>query len=440
MEINLHKAQSDVFRDIFVDNSVRYGIACCSRGWGKSYLGATTVTAAMNELLQLETSVPNKNVHIVAPTLDQCKEIYYPILAYEFGLESYAISYSRDRGYFKFPKGVQIKLTSFESIERLRGKGSYYVLMDEIASWSSKSAKIRDAWQSVIKPTITTRWSRDRAKDYGSKPGMALGIGTPKGYNYFYDMFNMWEKDGEYKSYHYDYLMSPYLDPNEVLKQKDTMTDVEFASEYLAQFKESGLLIFYCFDRKVHVKPIEPFREDEVVYLGIDFNVAIQATTAFRIRDDRTVEYVKEFKGSLDTETLAIRLKKEFPNNQLVAFPDPSGRARKTSAAVGRTDFNILEEYGIRCIAHNAAPSIVDSAKAVNRKLMTANGKVSLYVSPECPNLIASLERTSWLEGDTATIDKSEGVEHFSDTVRYPMEYLFPVNNVGKRSHRGFGF
>lgn len=149
-----------------------------------------------------------------------------------------------------------------------------------------------------------------------------------------------------------------------------------------------------------------------------------------------------EIQGHPDTETLAISLKTKFKGHKIYAYPDPSGRARKTSAAVGRTDFSILESHGITCIARSKAPPIVDSVAAVNRRLMTANGDVNFYIHPRCVGTITSLERTKWVDNnsDTATIDKSEGVEHFSDGVRYSTEFLFPVESGTKKSIRGFGF
>jgi hypothetical protein len=109
---------------------------------------------------------------------------------------------------------------------------------------------------------------------------------------------------------------------------------------------------------------------------------------------------------------------------------------------VGRTDFTILESFGIKCLAHQKAPPIVDSVAAVNKKLLTAAGDVDIYVHPRCNGVITSLERTKWVDNtsDTAVIDKSEGLEHFSDGIRYSVEFLFPVQHGTKRISRGFNF
>lgn len=156
----------------------------------------------------------------------------------------------------------------------------------------------------------------------------------------------------------------------------------------------------------------------------------------------KQVHILDEFKGHPDTETLAKILTEKYKGHKLYAYPDPSGRARKTSAPVGRTDFSILESFGIKCLAHTAAPPIVDSVAAVNKKLLTAAGDIDIFVHPRCSGVINSLERTKWVDKnpDTATIDKSEGLEHFSDGLRYGIEYLFPVHQGTKRISRGFKF
>lgn len=168
----------------------------------------------------------------------------------------------------------------------------------------------------------------------------------------------------------------------------------------------------------------------------------IQASSVFAIRGGQP-QFIDEFKNLPDTEMLAQAIFGRYKNGQrkIYVYPDPTGRARKTSAAVGRTDFSILESYGLQTLARSKSPPIIDSVKAVNRLLLTAAGDVNMYVHPRCTGIIKSLERTSWLDNnpDTAAIDKKDGVEHFSDSVRYPIEYHWPVENgsaVVKRSNR----
>ena len=438
-KIALHTGQSRVYHDLFRKKACRYSVVCCSRGWGKSYVGCTAAMTAVYELMELPAEVPNKTVWIIAPTFDQVRDIYYPLLQYDMGCESLATSSSRTLGEFHFPNNVSLRLLSFESVERMRGKGAYFVVWDEVSS-CHRGMTAKDAWEAVISPCITTRWSRQSAARFGSEPGRALIISTPKGYNYFHEL---WARNvDDWKSYHFDFTTSPYLDPSEIEAARHTLDPITFASEYLASFKESGASVFYPFSREKHRRTdLEYFKPGEDVHVCIDFNVGLQCSAAFALRGGE-MHFLDEFQGHPDTESLAKSLANRYKGHRIYAYPDPSGNSRKTSAPVGQTDFSILRHHGLNVCARRAAPSIKDSVAAVNRKLLTAAGGTSLYVSNNCPLLTRSLERTVWVGGNSsnAVIDKSAGVEHHSDGVRYAAEYLFPVVAGQATTVRGFNF
>jgi hypothetical protein len=439
--IRLHAGQSKVFDDFFVNKVARFGSVCCARGWGKSYFMGTAAITAVFELMQLHKDVPNKRVAIIAPTYDQVTDIYYPLLM-EMGLGNYAHSSSKDQGRFVFPNNVDLRLLSYEAVERMRGKGFYFVGWDEVSS-CKKGIEPKEAWQGIIQLCIVTRWSPERARFYGApSPGRGIAISTPEGYNFFHEMHHYEEADKLWKSYHYDYTGSPFLDPEEIERIKHQIDPLKFAREYLASFEESGNNVFYCFNRKLHVRmDIEEFQPGEIVYACIDFNVGIMACSLFALRGNQ-MHFIDEFKGHPDTETLAINLRLKYPEHRIVAFPDPTGKARKSSAPIGRTDFTILQENGIEIRAREKSPPLVDSVAAVNKMLKTAAGATNMFFHPRCSGTILSVERTKWVDKnpDTATIDKSEGIEHFSDGVRYAAEFLFPIQSGKKRAHRGFAF
>jgi hypothetical protein len=450
MAINLHPGQSEIFQDIFIDQIHRFVTCVCSRGFGKSFFGGTAAATAAMELLELDWRVPNKKVGIVAPTFDQVTDIYYPMLAYDIGLADIARKHSKDTGRFLFDKNVEIHLLSYESVERMRGKGYYFLVWDEPSS-CTKGITPKDAWEGIMMPCIITRWSEARAKLYKARsPGRGLIIGTPKGYNYFHDLYNMPERDPRWGSYHYDYTESPLIDPQEIELIRHTIDPIVFASEYKATFEDSGASVFYCFDRKVHVRKDLPYfhkgdndNEPEIIHAMIDFNVGLQCTSFWAERGQE-MHCLDEFKGHPDTETLALAIKEQFidEGHKVYAYPDPSGRARKTSAPVGRTDFSILQGAGIKCLARERAPPIVDSVACVNQMFMTAAGDIRAYVHPRCVGTVNSLERTKWVDKnpDSATLDKSEGVEHFSDGIRYGFEFKFPIKQNKRVSARGFNF
>jgi len=456
-DIVLYPNQSQIFSDLFVEKTVVHGVAVCSRGFGKSHLGATAAIQACWELVELPKNVPNKLVTIVAPTYQQVTDVYYDMLLYQLGLIDYAIKPSKDTGRIPLPNNVLLRLVSYEAIERLRGGGIYFTVNDETRDWTSGGG-FKDAWESVLEPCISTRWGAKKAALLGAPScGRSLTITTPKGFDYTYELFHRGETDPRYKGYHYDYTQSPMLDPEEIERLRHQIDPIKFAREYLADFKESGNSVFYCFDRKIHVlKDITPWQTNEDgyitedVHICVDFNVNIQASSAAAIRGGR-VYFLDEFRGSSDTETLCAAIKGRFwptrngvqqKHCKIYVYPDPSGAANKTSATLGKTDISIMRSHGFDVLHHAKAPGMVDSVACVNRMLKTYAGDVYMYVDAKLKHLITSLERTKWVDNnsDTATIDKKEGVEHSSDGVRYFIEYKFPIRVGHKVSSRGFGF
>jgi len=290
------------------------------------------------------------------------------------------------------------------------------------------------AWDGIIHPTMTTRWPRLHK---------ALIISTPRGYDDFYTLYMRCHLDPHYRSFTFDYNYSPYLDPQEIERARNTMDPILFAREYMASFAESGNQVFHTFDRKIHVKGELPwFGKGEDIYVGIDFNVNIMAAFVAAKRGNE-LHCLKDFKGFSNTEELAKMLVSKFPGHRLIAFPDPTGNANKSSATIGQTDFSILRKHKIEVKARNKSPSIRDSVNAVNSKLMTASGNVGIYFGTHTlKHLVPSVERTVWKDndGNSLVIDKSQNIEHWSDALRYMVEYLWPVNNRRVVKARGKTF
>ena len=113
-------------------------------------------------------------------------------------------------------------------------------------------------------------------------------------------------------------------------------------------------------------------------------------------------------------------MKARYPNNQYIAYPDPSGKARKTSSL--HTDHQILARAGFQLQVKPVAPRITDSVNAVN-KICEGN----LIIDPSCKGLITDLEQTVNKVG-TREIDKSNKERtHFSDGLRYAIDFEFPI-------------
>jgi hypothetical protein len=449
--IKLHKSQSPVIEYLFKklepeaeDWKLRFGVFVGSRGLGKTFTSGVAIAAALGELEQLDESVPNKNIALLCGSHSQVRDIYWPLLAYQLGLESYSVKpgTSRDLGRFVFPNRTEIKCWSADAYERLRGTGQYMIVADETPTWKVPGGSTKDAWQSVLEPCIVTRWAPKQAALYGApSPGRALFPSTPMGRDFFYDLSQMEHVDKRWKTFHYTWRDAPHLSAEDIELVKKTMDPIKFAREYEASFEDSGLSVFYTFSRKEHMKELEQFEEDETVHCAIDFNIMLNCTSFHALRGGQ-IHCLGEHQGSANTEELANYILRRFGKRKIVCYPDPSGKRRITSAPIGATDFSILREAGFHILAKPRAPTLVDSVAAVNRKFMNAAGDKDFFVDYTCRGVIESLERTRWVENrpETATIDKSESVEHFSDGIRYMIDHLFPIGRSKVSSYTSDSF
>ncbi len=174
--------------------------------------------------------------------------------------------------------------------------------------------------------------------------------------------------------------------------------------------------VYKYFDTKscVVVRP----KQNGIMYqAGIDFNVDNLTAEIFTVFADGTVHFFEEIHlTNSTTYELADALHEQYPG--ITVFPDPAGRARKTSSDA--TDFNILKARGFRVEASHAHPPVKSRVNAVNKLLR--DGKLTVG---NCPHLIKDFELVSWKGGD---IDKTnDALTHASDAAGYPIEKLFPV-------------
>jgi hypothetical protein len=66
---------------------------------------------------------------------------------------------------------------------------------------------------------------------------------------------------------------------------------------------------------------------------------------------------------------------------------------------------------------------------AVNSRLLSADGKIKMVVSPKCPRLIKDLEGVSLMADGSGMLDKKSdrNLTHISDALGYKIAKMFPV-------------
>ena len=153
------------------------------------------------------------------------------------------------------------------------------------------------------------------------------------------------------------------------------------------------------------------------ILVGQDFNVNPMASViGVRVADELHILDALEVHTS-NTEEVAGELRRRYPNRRVVVCPDPSGKARKTSAPVGQTDFTILQRAGFEVRASRSAPLVVDRVNNA-QAMYLQGGRRRVRIHPRAKALIKALSNLTYKEG-TSIRDKSSGFDHVCDAFDY---------------------
>ena len=382
--------------EIFVNPS-RFRVCVAGRRFGKTFLST-------GELLKAAVGGKNRNCWYVAPTYGSAKEIAWDMLIHTIPQE-YISKTNESSLMLRLINGSVISLKGAEKPNNLRGRALDFVVLDEFADMKP------EAWYEVIRPSLSDR------------NGSAVFIGTPKGRNHFYDL---WAKgmDGadDWTSFQYTTLEGGNVPKSEVEAARHDLDERTFNQEYCAEFVTYSGLIYYAFSRELSVS--DYVEDNAPLHVGMDFNLD-PMSAVICIRKGGKLYAIDEIVmyGS-NTDEMVAELKNRYPNRQIIIYPDPASRQRKTSAG-GRTDLSILQNAGFSVKAKNSHALVRDRINAVNSRLLSSNGERNLFVSPKCKQTIKSLERQTYKEG--TSIPNKDGFDHMNDALGYLVEYLFPV-------------
>ena len=383
--------------EILLDPS-RFKTVVAGRRFGKTFL-------SVNMILKEAVTAVNRNCWYVAPTYGAAKEIAWDMLTHTIPQE-YIAKANESSLMLRLINNSTISLKGAEKPNNLRGRALDFVVLDEFADMRP------EAWYEVIRPSLSDRL------------GSAVFIGTPKGRNHFYDL---WAKgtDGaeNWSSFQYTTLEGGNVPESEILSARSDLDERTFKQEYEAEFVSYKGLIYYGFSRELSVLDMKD--DGGTLLIGMDHNIdPMSAVICIRISGklyaiDEIVIY-----GS-NTDEMVAEIKNRYPNRNIIIYPDPASRQRKTSAG-GRTDLSILQNAGFSVKAKNSHALVRDRINAVNSRLLSSDGERHFYVSSKCKQTIKSLERQTYKEG-TSIPNKDDGFDHMNDALGYLLEYLFPV-------------
>ena len=393
MVVQLTLPQSEILL-----NYSRFKTVVAGRRFGKTYL-------SVNMLLQAAVTGKDKHCWYVAPTYGSAKEIAWDMLIHTIPQE-YISRTNESSLMLRLINGSVISLKGAEKPNNLRGRALDFVVLDEFADMRP------EAWFEVIRPSLSDR------------QGSAVFIGTPKGRNHFYDL---WAKgvDGanDWSSFQYTTLAGGNVSESEIQAARGDLDERTFNQEYCAEFVTYSGLLYYAFSRELSVSD---YSEDNApLHVGMDFNLDPMSAVICIRKGEKLYAIDEIVMYGSNTDEMVAELKNRYPNRQIIIYPDPASRQRRTSAG-GRTDLSILQNAGFSVKAKNSHALVRDRINAVNSRLLSSSGERNLFVSPRCKQTIKSLERQTYKEG-TSIPNKDDGFDHMNDALGYLVEYLFPV-------------
>jgi len=388
-----------------VEAPQRFKVVCSGRRFGKT-------TVAIRQLCYYGR-IPNKEIFYVAPTYKQAKMIAFKKLKEKLLDLRWVKKINETELSFVLKNGTTISLKGADNFDSLRGIGLDYLVIDEAADLSS------EAWYEVLRPALS------------DKQGQALFLGTPRGFNWFKDLFDLAEQyPDEWASFQFTTIEGGQVPQTEIDAARRTLDARVFRQEYEASFENYEGRVFYAFDRKQNIKAFDikdyhSVRILDTLYIGMDFNV-MNLIAVIAVRSENILHIIDEIHlTSSNTDEMVEEIKSRYANKSITVFPDPAGAARKTSAA-GKTDHTILRAAGFTVRTLHSHNPIKDGVNCVNSKLCNSVGERTLFVDPRCKKTIESLEKLCYQEG-TNQINKNSGYDHAGDALRYLVEQLFPI-------------
>lgn len=204
----------------------RFSVLVCHRRFGKTVL-------AINSLIDaaLRHDGGDGRFAYVAPYRNQAKSIAWDYLR-QFTQPVLGMKYNEGELSVEMSNGSRIRLFGADNADALRGLYFDGVVLDEVADMKP------NVWGEVVRPALADR------------RGWCLFIGTPKGVNQFYELYdgasNGWRQPDGSRVRDKAWYASVYtVDDTEVLDRAEldmaraTMTDSQYRQEFLCDFSAS---------------------------------------------------------------------------------------------------------------------------------------------------------------------------------------------------------
>lgn len=369
---------------------------------------------------------------VVFKTYKQAHEVvwrqYVPLipkdLIYKKNEQDLLIELNYVKGPVKLPDGTMMEVNHDENLPRStiqllgsdqadshRGFKAHGIIFDEYADQDP------DNWDAVYKHFFTTT------------DGWAIFMGTPRGYNHFYDLVQYAQEDDRWYFQKATWRDSPYVkrefieaERKEAEKQGKLST---FLQEVELEFRAVQGAVYPSFSRDVHIVKPQEVPPELTVYAGIDFGYHTTACLFVGIDKDQNWYIFDEMYSREETLADALpRITTKLGDKRLVLMVGDSAAtdAIETMAAKGFPIMPVIKRqdsiiHGINLIREKLKPRIQ----------LVGEPKPTLFISSACKNIIQEIEAYKYPEDkpdrNPSELPMKEN-DHGPDALRYLMLHL----------------
>jgi hypothetical protein len=412
--------------EVFCSDS-RFRVLVAGRRFGKTYL-------SLVELCRAAWS-PGRLAWYVAPTYKQAKRVAWKPLKL-MTRPYWALPPNETDLRIELQGGGTICLRGADNYDSLRGDGLDFMVLDEYASIA------REAWPEVLRPALA------------DKQGRALFIGTPRGHDHFYDLYQAVQNQKHWATFQFTTEQGGNVSRQELESATHDLDERTYRQEFQADFENLSVgLVYYAFDRTENVKPLE-YHPQLPVFWTLDFNINPMCSLVGQ-KDGDSVYVLDEFvlpDSNTEAACAAFR-ERTLPWFRVTQIPmrlsvygDATGNSRQSQAS--RTDWQIVKDflaryprdYKVSFGVNSSNPPVKDRVNCVNAKLRNQAGERKLLIDPRANQLILDLERVHWKADPGGNllpeIDKSDPARsHTSDALGYMIAKEFGMHpTFGERA------
>jgi hypothetical protein len=391
----------------FINSKSTHPAMVAGYGAGKSH-------AAVLRIIKLALQYPAMDFGFIEPTYDLIRLIAFP--RFEEILQKLEIEYKLNRSdaTIKLENGSQIIFRSADNPERLVGFEVADAVIDEADTLRIDQA--RTVWVKML--------GRCRQKKPDGRKNTLAAVSTPEGFGFMYETWGKEKRKG------YKLIKAPTSSNKRLPAGYVDQLKATYSSAQLSAYLDGNFVnlnagsVYHEFDRNLN-SSIEVINSDDVLHIGLDFNVSNMSAVIHVLRGD-SVHVVNEITGVFDTPTMARLLKERYPTHRILIYPDASGNARKSNNA-SESDHSILRSYGLQVLVNSRNPFIKDRVLSVNAMIHNLGARRYFVNAQYCPMLVESLEKQCYAK--TGEPDKAGGFDHVVDATGYFIAYRYPLVN-----------